>query len=917
MYRCAQTDRILVMKKLLLSFIVLFVTGLSAYGQSPNYGSGFTSSGLTLNGGTALNGTHLRLTDGGTAESRSAFFNTPVNAQSFTSDFSFQLTNANADGFTFTIQGNNASALGLGGGSLGYGQNSSGTGGIPNSVAVGFQLYSTVLGNKPVSLTGVWSNGVSPAATPGSDTTASGVNLHSGHVMSVHMTYDGTTLTWTITDSAVGKSFTKSVTIDIPSFTGNSAYVGFTGGTGGLTAVQDIRTWTYTSPINTQEVAMPTFSPAAGTYSSPQTVTISDATTGATIFYTTDGSTPTTSSTQYTGPITVNSTTSIEAIATASGMTNSQVASATYTIQGSTGGGGSPTFGGGFTSSGLTLNGGAAISGTRLRLTDGGTAEARSAFFSTLINVQSFITDFKFQQTSANADGFTFTIQGNSPSALGAGGGSLGYGPNSSSGGIGKSVAVKFDLYSNAGEGPNSTGLYTNGSSPTLPAIDMTGSGINLHSGHAMSAHLAYDGTTLTLLITDTSTNASFRTSFSVNIPSIVGGNSAYVGFTGGTGGVTATQDILTWRYNAVPVAAFTWPVATPITFANSECGPPNDYSTYCSQTPIFGQYHTGIDVCPQSPGCAIGNAVSASSTGVVELALVVSDASETLCDGSSTAGYQINPNSSNLGNVIVIAHPNGKFTLYGHLDCIAPGVVPGLQVAAGTRLGNMGHSGSGQRNRTFTPHTHFEMKDRAVTGDSTNKGYSGYTTDLPDGYGYHDARIYINPFSTSAVSPTAVKVVASSPQTVFTGPATSFADLVSVAPGQEFVAFATSGSWYQIYLPNDNAPISGWVQGGQSLVTTDPAAALLQVSGAAASGLTIQAGPASGTNLISWDQTFGNCNATAKIWNGQRYIGVASQNGFNQFYLPLNHYFSSAHSCAEPSGSGPSVGWASSTFLH
>src|SRR5258705_3018828 len=333
MYPCAPTERIRVMKKLLLSFIVLFVPGLSAYGQSPNYGSGFTSSGLTLNGGTALNGTHLRLTDGGTAESRSAFFNTPVNAQSFTSDFSFQLTNANADGFTFTIQGNNASALGLGGGSLGYGQNSSGTGGISDSVAVGFQLYSTVLGNKPVSLTGVWTNGVSPAATPGSDTTASGVNLHSGHVMSVHMTYDGTTLTWTITDSTVGKSFTKSVTINIPSFTGNTAYVGFTGGTGGLTAVQDIRTWTYTSPINSQEVAMPTFSPAAGTYSSPQTVTISDATTGATIFYTTDGSTPTTSSTQYSGPITVNSTTTIEAMATASGMTNSQVASATYTIQ--------------------------------------------------------------------------------------------------------------------------------------------------------------------------------------------------------------------------------------------------------------------------------------------------------------------------------------------------------------------------------------------------------------------------------------------------------------------------------------------------------------------------------------------------------------------------------------------------------
>ena len=48
-----------------------------------------------------------------------------------------------------------------------------------------------------------------------------------GHVMSVHMTYDGTTVTWTITDSTAGKSFIKSVTINIPSFTGSTAYLGF------------------------------------------------------------------------------------------------------------------------------------------------------------------------------------------------------------------------------------------------------------------------------------------------------------------------------------------------------------------------------------------------------------------------------------------------------------------------------------------------------------------------------------------------------------------------------------------------------------------------------------------------------------------------------------------------------------------
>jgi len=87
-------------------------------------------------------------------------------------------------------------------------------------------------------------------------------------------------------------------------------------------------------------VATPTISPASGTYSGAQTVTLSDATSGATIYYTTDGSTPTPSSTRYTGPILVTQTTTVKAMAAASGMANSDVASATYTIKVAT-----PTFG--------------------------------------------------------------------------------------------------------------------------------------------------------------------------------------------------------------------------------------------------------------------------------------------------------------------------------------------------------------------------------------------------------------------------------------------------------------------------------------------------------------------------------------------------------------------------------------------
>src|SRR5205823_2755629 len=93
--------------------------------------------------------------------------------------------------------------------------------------------------------------------------------------------------------------------------------------------------WEYQplAPVSIPAAARPTFSPAGGTYSSAPTVTISDATSGATIYYTTDGQTaPTTSSTFYTGPFTVSSNEAIQAIAIASGYNDSAVTSATYTI---------------------------------------------------------------------------------------------------------------------------------------------------------------------------------------------------------------------------------------------------------------------------------------------------------------------------------------------------------------------------------------------------------------------------------------------------------------------------------------------------------------------------------------------------------------------------------------------------------
>ena len=76
----------------------------------------------------------------------------------------------------------------------------------------------------------------------------------------------------------------------------------------------------------------PTFNPPLGNYSTPQQVTISDSVAGATIYYTVDGSTPTTNSTQYSAPITVSTTETIIAIAAAPGYSTSFTSSATYTF---------------------------------------------------------------------------------------------------------------------------------------------------------------------------------------------------------------------------------------------------------------------------------------------------------------------------------------------------------------------------------------------------------------------------------------------------------------------------------------------------------------------------------------------------------------------------------------------------------
>jgi chitinase len=139
----------------------------------------------------------------------------------------------------------------------------------------------------------------------------------------------------------------------------------------------------------TQTVATPVFQPAAGIYTSAQTVTITAATSGAEIRYTTDGSEPVASSSLYSSPLTVSATTTVKAKAFKSGMNNSATATAVYTI--STGQTvASPVFSpaGGTYSSAQAVTISCATSGAQIRYTTDGTEPAaNSALYSSALTV--------------------------------------------------------------------------------------------------------------------------------------------------------------------------------------------------------------------------------------------------------------------------------------------------------------------------------------------------------------------------------------------------------------------------------------------------------------------------------------------------------------------------------------------------
>jgi len=436
--------------------------------------------------------------------------------------------------------------------------------------------------------------------------------------------------------------------------------------------------------IFSYQVPNVTFTPAPGTYTSTQSVTLSNSDQVAKIYYTTDGTTPTVSSTLYTGPIQVSTTETITAIALDPVLQNSNVLAGTYTIKNPAT---SIDFSQGFSSTtGLTLNGSAtATNDSRLQLTDGGLNQAGSVFWNTPVNIQAFTTTFEFQISgAAQANGFTFCIQNanQAANALGGSASGLGYG------GILKSVAVKFNFYDFNGSGANSTGVYTNGDAPITPNIDITPSGILLNNGDSIQAQLTYDGTTLTLTMLDFVSNKTFTMSQAINIPQIVGGTTAYVGFTGGTGGLSSSQKLLTWTYatQTVPSAA-----AAPVITPNGGTFTSTQSVTLSSTTPSASIYYTLDGSAPSTSSTAYAGPISITSNATLQAIATAPGFSQSAV---SSATYVITPSFALSGSPLtaikagssttstITITPSGGFTGVVSLACSLASSPSGAQNA-------------------------------------------------------------------------------------------------------------------------------------------------------------------------------------------------------------------------------------------
>jgi hypothetical protein len=220
--------------------------------------------------------------------------------------------------------------------------------------SAGATIYYTTNGTTPTTSSSVYSAAIPVSATTTIQAIAAGGSFSQSSPASATYTIQSSAATPTFSPAAGTYTSAQSVTIS-DSSAGATIYYTTNGttpttsssvysaaipvsATSTIQAIAAGGSFSQSSPASATytihpPAATPTFSPAAGTYTSAQSVTISDSSAGATIYYTTNGTTPTTSSSVYSAAIPVSATSTIQAIAAGGSFSQSSPASAIYTIQ--------------------------------------------------------------------------------------------------------------------------------------------------------------------------------------------------------------------------------------------------------------------------------------------------------------------------------------------------------------------------------------------------------------------------------------------------------------------------------------------------------------------------------------------------------------------------------------------------------
>jgi hypothetical protein len=185
-----------------------------------------------------ITGGVLNLTAATNDNATSAWFNTAQSVSNFTASFTYDFisgTATPADGFAFVLQNTGLTALGGGGGGLGYL-------GINNSVALGFDLWNGgtagTVTNTAFSASGYGGFNNYAPTTP--------VSLRDAvNTVNIGINYRDGVFTETLTQGA--NVFTRTAFYNVASRVGPTGFVGFTGGTGGANAAQALNNFTFTT----------------------------------------------------------------------------------------------------------------------------------------------------------------------------------------------------------------------------------------------------------------------------------------------------------------------------------------------------------------------------------------------------------------------------------------------------------------------------------------------------------------------------------------------------------------------------------------------------------------------------------------------------------------------------------------------